>query len=467
MKTTTTAMTRTTTSSHSINTPSTTSPSSNSLTRTVTPSELSSHNSRESAWLSIKNRVYDVTNFTSVHPGGDIILSAIGGDATEVFAGFHAGTDSWKLLPGLFVGVLLEEGDENYIGDNEQCGKEYEKDVGDMRKELMRLNLFKTNKLYYVWKVLSNLALLLFALGLVKFVGGWKGVLSGAIVLALFWQQCGWLAHDFLHHQVFETREFNNVMGVLVGNIWQGFSTSWWKNKHNHHHAVPNVTDSVAGGDPDILTAPLLYWSEKLIEGEDLNDLPKFLLKYQYILYWPILCMARTSWLIQSVLYQFDKRNKFVTGDTLYAFEILGLILHHLSFFHVLSWIPTLSQKIVFTIVSQALGGLFIGVVFTVGHNAMDVLTHEEMTRQDFIRLQVRTTRNVTPSLFNDWFTGGLNYQVEHHIWPTLPRHSLPKASKILKAFCRKHNLPYQCEGLIEGNAQVCRLLSRLSSTVG
>lgn len=444
------------------NMPTTASTTTARTTKQITKDELRAHDSRDSAWISIKGRVYDVTEFTKVHPGGDIILTTAGGDATEVFAGFHAGTDSWRLLPGLFVGVLEGGGDGN--GGRYDGGLEYVKDVGEMRKELVKLRLFESRKGFYLGKVLSNVCLLSVALWLVS-VGGWGAVVSGAILLALFWQQCGWLAHDFLHHQVFEYRMLNDGMGVLVGNIWQGFSTSWWKNKHNHHHAVPNVTDSLAGGDPDILTMPLLYWSEKLIEGDDLKNLPRVLLRYQHVLYWPILCMARTSWLIQSILYQFEKRNKNVTSDLLYVFEILGLFIHHASFFYVLSWIPSVAQKIVFATLSQGLGGLFIGVVFTVGHNAMDVLTREEMISQDFIRLQLRTTRNVTPSLFNDWFTGGLNYQVEHHIWPTLPRHSLPTASRILKAFCKKHNIGYHCQGLIEGNAQVCRLLARLSAT--
>jgi hypothetical protein len=54
-----------------------------------------------------------------------------------------------------------------------------------------------------------------------------------AALLGMFWQQCGWLAHDFLHHQVFADRKWNDVLGFLLGNVTQGFSVGWWKNKHN------------------------------------------------------------------------------------------------------------------------------------------------------------------------------------------------------------------------------------------
>jgi fatty acid desaturase len=287
-------------------------------------------------------------------------------------------------------------------------------------------------------------------------------VLLSACLLALFWQQCGWLAHDFLHHQVFHDRRINNAFGVLVGNIFQGFSVSWWKNKHNHHHAVPNVTDSPSGGDPDIHTMPILWWSEKLMEGEDLDKFPRFLLRNQALFYWPVLCMARLSWLIQSVQYQFLPRKPKDTGGFLYAAELAGLCVHHIAFLALVSRFSSPVRAIVFCLLSQGLGGLLIGIVFTVGHNAMEVLTPEEYHAAHFVNLQLRTTRNVTPSLFNDWFTGGLNYQIEHHLWPTLPRHSLPKAALVLKAFCEKHHLRYTCKGMVEGNADVCRLLAAI-----
>lgn len=119
--------------------------------------------------------------------------------------------------------------------------------------------------------------------------------------MALFWQQSAFLAHDFLHHQVFTNRSYNNLGGLFFGNIWQGFSTSWWKAKHNHHHASTNVVHTQAGGDPDIMTMPFLLWSEKIIEGdtEDLKDLPKFMVRYQKFFYLPLNAAARISWLLQ------------------------------------------------------------------------------------------------------------------------------------------------------------------------
>lgn len=92
---------------------------------------------------------------------------------------------------------------------------------------------------------------------------------------------------------------------------------------------MPNVTETCAGGDPDIHTMPLLLWSEKLIEGEDLEKLPRFLVRNQSLFYFPILGLARVSWLIQSFIYMLEPTEVFIGGNILRTGEIVGLFIHH------------------------------------------------------------------------------------------------------------------------------------------
>lgn len=429
--------------------------------RRISWDELSLHNTTDDAWIAIKGRVYDVTSFAKFHPGGDILFTAAGLDATDVFAGFHASTDAWRLLPPLCVGVLENANQPPFPNVDRQ----YVQDIVDMRKQIRALKLFDSSKLYYAFKILSTVAICATSIALIMFSGAWPVVALAAFIMALFWQQCGWLAHDFLHHQVFLKRAFNNLFALLVGNIFQGFSVNWWKKKHNHHHAVPNVTDAPAGGDPDIATTPILFWSEKLIEGE-LEDLPRWMLRNQFLLYLPILCFARISWLIQSAQHNFVKPNPHITSMTMYVCEIAGLVLHHSLFLALVvkvGMMYSVPKALAYMMMSHAWGGILLGVVFSVGHNAMDVLTLDELRSVDFVRLQVRTTRNVDPHWFTDWLCGGLNYQVEHHIFPTVPRHHLPKLAQIFRAFCAKHNIRYTSETLIEGNKAVCQVLRDVS----
>lgn len=438
-------------------------PTDASKLRTITWAELAKHNSTKDAWIAIRGRVYNVTEFAALHPGGDIIFTAAGNDATDVFAAFHNSTSAAKLLAPLCIGQV----DQPASPLLQHIDVDYVRDIQQLRNQVHSMRLFDSSKLFYAFKIASNVAICLTSVLLALYAPSSPlALIIAGVIMALFWQQCGWLAHDFLHHQVFNYRPLNNAFGILVGNIFQGFSVSWWKNKHNRHHAVPNVTDAPSGGDPDIATIPLLFWSEKLVEQENLESLPRWMLRNQAIMYWPILCMARTSWVLQSALYQLQPRNPKVTSNLLYAFEILGLAIHHGSYFVLCVMIAMKASfwhALLYHLVCQMTGGLFLGFVFAVGHNAMDVLTETEMRIVDFVRLQVRTTRNVNPHWFTDWFCGGLNYQVEHHIFPSVPRHNLRTLAKLFRAFCLKHSIPYSSETLVEGNRQVCAVLKTVS----
>ena len=171
--------------------------------------------------------------------------------------------------------------------------------------------------------------------------------MTAAFMLGLFFQQCGWLAHDFLHHQVFKKRKYGDLFGIFWGNLMQGYSVQWWKNKHNGHHAVPNLHNSTASsqdGDPDIDTMPLLAWSlkqaqsyrELQADGKD-SAFVKFMIKNQAIFYFPILLLARLSWLRESFKTSFGlgaaSENAALElkakGLQYPVLEKLGIILHY------------------------------------------------------------------------------------------------------------------------------------------
>jgi hypothetical protein len=121
--------------------------------------------------------------------------------------------------------------------------------------------------LYYAAKFLSTTAIGVAGVYVALSFTSFASKMAAACLLALFWQQCGWMAHDFAHHAVFANRTLNDLVGMLVGGFYLGFSLDWWKNKHNTHHAIPNVHESLPDthdGDPDIDTLPFLAWSRRL-----------------------------------------------------------------------------------------------------------------------------------------------------------------------------------------------------------
>jgi len=294
----------------------------------------------------------------------------------------------------------------------------------------------------------------------------------GAIFMALFWQQCGWLAHDFLHHQVFKNRVYGDYMGLIIGNLFQGFSVQWWKSKHNAHHAVPNLHASNADacdGDPDIDTMPILAWSLKMAESAKNSSTGRMLIQWQAVFYFPVLMFARLAWSHQSWVFVWGGVGQHsVHGAAIDRKKIQYpvqektlLVLHYAALVYILSFMP-LFNAFCYFMLAQTACGLFLALVFGLGHNGMAVYPADQ--RPDFWKLQVTTTRNVTSNWFVDWFCGGLQYQVDHHLFPMLPRHNLKKVHVLVESFCKEQGVAYHEAGMLDGNWEVLTHLSKVAT---
>jgi fatty acid desaturase len=95
----------------------------------------------------------------------------------------------------------------------------------------------------------------------------------------------------------------------------------------------------------------------------------------------------------------------------------------------------------------------------------MPTLPHD--SKVDFLRRQVLTSRNIRGGFVMDTFMGGLNYQVEHHLFPNMARPNLKKAQAIAKEYCEKHNILYTETGLRQSYGIVIRYLNRVGLSAG
>jgi len=93
----------------------------------------------------------------------------------------------------------------------------------------------------------------------------------------------------------------------------------------------------------------------------------------------------------------------------------------------------------------------------------MPVVTKEEAKNLDFYSLQVITGRDVFPSWFVTWFTGGLNYQIEHHLFPSLPRHHFHRVQPIVQNLCEKYQVKYHRTSFYTGTKEVLDRLNDIS----
>merc|ERR1711937_733705 len=227
----------------------------------------------------------------------------------------------------------------------------------------------------------------------------------------------------------------------------------------------------------------LLAWSIKQAQsfrelsksGED-TLLVRTAIKWQAFTYFPILLLARISWLNESAKTAFgiagSSKNAQIElerkGIMYPKLERSGIILHHIW---VLAYCSGFGRfGVAYTtglfFLSTCSCGLFLALVFGLGHNGMAVYDAE--TRPDFWKLQVTTTRNITgghgiPQWFVDWFCGGLQYQVDHHLFPMMPRNNIAKCHKLVESFCKEWDVDYHAVDMWVGTLEVLRHLQHVS----
>jgi fatty acid desaturase len=442
--------------------------------------EVQKHRTPSDAWMVDHNKVYDVSGWYE-HPGGAVIFTHAGDDMTDIFAAFHA-PGSQNMMKKFLIGELIVESVEHK--DDKQ--RDFEKGYIDLRSQLVMMGMFKSNIFFYIYKCAFNLSMWATAMLIMAKFDTAAAHFGAAMLMGLFFQQCGWLAHDFLHHQVFRKRKYGDWAGLIIGNLWQGFSVQWWKNKHNGHHAVPNLHNSTAqsqDGDPDIDTMPLLAWSiqqaksfrELQTDGKD-SAFVKTMIKYQKWTYFPILLLARLSWLNESFKTSMGlgaatenaKLEMQAKGLQYPIAEKVLIMLHHawaLAFVTGYGRFPAL-YSIALYLTMTCSSGFFLAIVFGLGHNGM--ATYDADARPDFWKLQVTTTRNITgghgvPQAVVDWFCGGLQYQVDHHLFPGIPRHNLPKTHAFVKSFCKEWGVKYHETDLVDGTYEVLECLENVA----
>merc|ERR1712232_218447 len=278
-------------------------------------------------------------------------------------------------------------------------------------------------------------------------------------------------------------RKYGDVAGIFWGNLMQGYSVQWWKNKHNGHHAVPNLHNTSAetqDGDPDIDTMPLLAWSLYQAKQHPDSAMCRFLIRWQVFTYFPILLLARISWLNESFKMVFnlgaasenaklEREKKGLQYDSL---EKSALLLHHLWMFILSTGFGRwgFCYSLMYFLTATCSCGLFLALVFGLGHNGM--ATYSAETRPDFWKLQVTTTRNIIgghglPQCFVAWLCGGLQYQADHHLFPMMPRHNLAQSHALIESFCKEWGVTYHATDLVDGTIEVLNHLAKVSNEYG
>ncbi|MEV6217196.1 acyl-CoA desaturase [Nocardia sp. NPDC051833] len=297
-------------------------------------------------------------------------------------------------------------------------------------------------------------------LGLVgtAFVGGWAAfflvgdswwTLLVAAFLAVTFAQIALVMHDVAHRQVFRLRQPTEVMGRIVGNAGIGLGYGWWQDKHTRHHANPNHEEL----DPDV--APdILVWSQQ--QARSSRGLPRLIGRAQAFLFFPLLVLEGLNLHVAGVraLSNRSMKHRAVEGALLFG--------HFAAYATAVFAVLPADKAIAFIAVHQGLFGLYMGSIFAPNHKGMPTLTGDD--RPDFLRRQVLTSRNVRGGLVTDLALGGLNYQIEHHLFPSMPTPNLGRAQVIVRDYCAEIGVPYHETGLVASYREALVHLHRVGA---
>ncbi|KAL3622182.1 Delta 8 Fatty Acid Desaturase [Castilleja foliolosa] len=413
----------------------------------ITPDELKKHNTPQDLWISIQGKVYNVTDWSKIHPGGDVpLLNLAGQDVTDAFIAFHPGT-AWKYLDRYFTGYHLEDFHVSEIS----------RDYRNLFNHLVRSGTFE-NKGHGVIYSLCFIFVMLAACvyGVLCSDSFFVHFVSGCL-LGLTWIQVTYLGHDSGHYQIMSGRGYNKFIQILAGNCLTGISIAWWKWTHNAHHIACNSLDY----DPDLQHLPVFAISSKLFNSLtsqfygrklDFDLLSRLFVSYQHWSFYPVTCVARVNLYLQTFLLLFSKRK---IPDR--AMNIIGILVFWTWFPLLVSFLPNWTERVTFVMASFCVTAIQ-HVQFCLNHFAANVYVGPPKGN-DWFEKQTAGTIDIDCPTWMDWFFGGLQFQLEHHLFPRLPRCQLRNVSPLVQELCKKHGLQYRSLSFFEANRWTIRTL--------
>jgi delta8-fatty-acid desaturase len=428
--------------------------------REFTMEEINAQENKDGRILVVINgQVYDVSNFLDKHPGGDLVLRNVAGkDCTDVFENYHQGRVSQSSLGRFLVGQVSDQ----------QPVYPHVQDFRAVRQELINSGMFQVQKSYYVRVYASSAAL--FVVSMYFSLACGESIpchMLGAALLGFFWQQFAGVGHDLGHSNVSQNLRQDHRVGSMLGCFLTGISMAWWKRNHNTHHVSVNSIEH----DPDIQHMPIFllsedallkpFWSSFYSKWVQMDSISSRLVGQQHILFFPIMLVARFNLYAQSWIFLMNSSMK----TDYRRIEICALSAFACWYLTVAWSFSTWTESVAWVMLAHAVAG-FLHIQIVVSHWAMETYHgHSYNTADDeWYRLQLNTTMNIECSPWMDWFHFGLQFQIEHHLFPSLPRHNLRYASKLVKEACERNGIVYHSHSITEAILMTLKTLSDMAA---
>uniref|UniRef100_A0A8C7HAE7 Fatty acid desaturase 2-like n=1 Tax=Oncorhynchus kisutch TaxID=8019 RepID=A0A8C7HAE7_ONCKI len=408
--------------------------------------EVQRHCHRSDQWLVIDRKVYNITQWAKRHPGGIRVISHFAGeDATEAFVAFHPDPNFVrKFLKPLLIGELAPTEPSQDHGKNAALVQDFQA----LRDRVEKEGLLRARPLFFSLYLGHILLLEALALGLLWVWGtSWSITLLCSLMLATSQAQAGWLQHDYGHLSVCKKSSWNHVLHKFVIGHLKGASANWWNHRHFQHHAKPSVFSK----DPDVNSLHVFVLGDKQPVEYGIKKLKYMPYHHQHQYFFligpPLLIPVYFT--IQIFQTMFSHRNWVdLAWSISYYLRFCCCYYPFFGFFGSVALICFV----------RFLESHWFVWVTQMNHLPMDI-DHER--HQDWLTMQLSATCNIEQSTFNDWFSGHLNFQIEHHLFPTMPRHNYHLVAPLVRALCEKHGLSYQVKTLQKAIIDVVRSLKK------
>jgi len=287
-------------------------------------------------------------------------------------------------------------------------------------------------------------------------------------LLGLGWQQSAFMAHDSAHYGVSKPSSGGgfNWLAWMNGCVAFGVSVSMWNEEHSMHHAITLRPQE----DPQFNYLPIWLISMKELDvpGTRLDCVTRFLVSVQHFTFLPIVVLVgRFNFYIISTIFAIKR---LLLGPTVFnricgLADLVGMGLFWLWHCTLVLTFESWPQRLAFVLTSHWVCGI-LHVQLLVSHLMTETFTEEEERAEQFFSFQLKTTRNMDVDWYDRWFHGGLEYQIEHHLFPQLPRHNLQSVQPFVKDICHRHGIPYESQSFSAALANIMMDFRRLALAI-
>ncbi|MES1916501.1 MAG: hypothetical protein MHM6MM_008309 [Cercozoa sp. M6MM] len=387
--------------------------------------------SSEQTLLQIEGEWYDLTQWKHCHPGGAEILDTLQGqDCTDVFTSLHS-KEAFERLQRLKKVPKEKAPSLHDAPDHVKAFREF-------REQLVKDGYFDRSlplDLFYVLHPFV-LAYVAYWLATQDFTGAWA---LSSFVLGLAMTQSGWVGHDYQHGR----GGFCSTVAPFVSGLLNAFDARWWSRKHNGaHHAFVNVHDL----DVDIQLEPVFF----LLQPRE-DDKDHWLRRWQHVYFVPVVSLLYWSWRWQSLQSMLLHR------------QWVAILMAAINYASMLLFFPWL----VF-VASVFIGGFLVGIIVTASHQAEPITHSSSVEAYDFVKLTFVGTRNAKTRCFVDeWLWGGMQYQLEHHLFPTMPKFRYASVAPLVRRWAQQHGLEYKCDDAFDLIRRNYNHISHVASSDG